>query len=200
MNAKKLIVLTVAFGLFAISSANVHAQMHRQAGFAPQASTSRSFAGTRTGNWNGGNWGGNWHHHHHDNNTIFISSFGFPFFGFGYPYGYGYGYAATIPTVATTPPLTTAVATTVAAITVAAATTTADITVAAIMEHAVILVPVTVAIPMVPATATNQAWRACSNNSLALVTIEAPSMELWGLALATPCVPTSTIMAQGPMG
>ena len=108
--------------------------------------------------------------------------------------------AATIPTVGTTPPLTTGVAITAGAITVAAATTTADITVAAIMEHAVILVPVTVAIPMVPATATNQAWRACSNNSLALVTIEAPSMELWGLALATPCVPTSTIMAQGPMG
>ena len=104
-----------------------------------------------------------------------------------------------IPTVAT-PTLTTGVA-----ITVAASTTTADITatvitVAAIMEHAVILVPVTVAIPMVPATATNQAWRVCSNNSLALVTIEAPSMELWGLALATPCVPTSTIMAPGPMG
>ena len=127
MNAKKLVVLTVAFGLFAISSANVHAQMHRQAGFAPQASTSRSFAGTRTGNWNGGNWGGNWHHHHHDNNTIFISSFGFPFFGFGYPY-MDTDTAATIPTVATTPPLTTAVATTVGAITVAAATTTADIT------------------------------------------------------------------------
>ena len=35
---------------------------------------------------------------------------------------------------------------------------------------------------------------------LALVTIEAPSMELWDLAPATPCVPTSTIMAQGPMG
>ncbi len=50
MNAKKLVVLTVALGLFAISSANVHAQMHRQAGFAPQASTSRSFAGPRTGN------------------------------------------------------------------------------------------------------------------------------------------------------
>ena len=108
MNAKKLVVLTVAFGLFAISSANVHAQMHRQAGFAPRASTSHSFVrpGTGTfgsrnwngnwngrnwnGNWNGGNWGGNWHHHHdHDNSFIFIS--GFPFFGFGYPYGYGYG-------------------------------------------------------------------------------------------------------------
>ena len=105
----------------------------------------------------------------------------------------------------TLPTATLTVAITAGAITVAAATTTADITatvitVAAIMEHAVILVPVTVAIPMVPATATNQAWRACSNNSLALVTIEAPSMELWGLALATPCVPTSTIMAQGPMG
>ena len=90
MNTKKLIVLTVALGLFAISSANVHAQMHRNAGFAPRASTSHSFAGRS--NWRGGNWGGNWHHHHHDNSTIFISSFGFPFFGFGYPYGYGYGY------------------------------------------------------------------------------------------------------------
>ena len=99
MNAKKLVVLTVAFGLFAISSANVHAQMHRQAGFAPQASTSRSFAGTRTGNWSGGNWGGNWHHHHHDNfnNTVFIGSFGFPFFGFGYPFGYPYGYGYGYP-------------------------------------------------------------------------------------------------------
>ena len=195
MNAKKLVVLTVAFGLFAISSANVHAQMHRQAGFAPQASTSRSFAGTRTGNWNGGNWGGNWHHHHHDNNTIFISSFGFPFFGFGYPYIWiRIRRLLSLRWLLPLPLLRRWLST------VAAATTTADITVAAIMEHAVILVPVTVAIPMVPATATNQAWRACSNNSLALVTIEAPSMELWGLALATPCVPTSTIMAQGPMG
>ena len=92
MNAKKLVVLTVAFGLFAISSANVHAQMHRQAGFAPRASTSRSFVRPTTGTWGGRNWNGNWHHHHHDNSTVFISGFGFPFFGFGYPYGYGYGY------------------------------------------------------------------------------------------------------------
>ena len=58
--------------------------------------------------WSGGNWNGNWHHHHHDNfnNTIFISSFGFPFFGFGYPYGIPTDTAATIPTVATTAPLT----------------------------------------------------------------------------------------------
>jgi hypothetical protein len=93
MNTKKLVVLTVALGLFAISTANVHAQNHRNAGFASRASTSHSFAGTRTGNWSGGNWGGNWrhHHHHNDNSTIFIGSFGFPFFGFGYPYGYGYG-------------------------------------------------------------------------------------------------------------
>jgi hypothetical protein len=99
MNTKKLVVLTVAFGLFAISSANVNAQMHRHAGVAPRASTSHSFGRPGTGtfggrNWNGRNWnGGNWrhHHHHHDNSTIFISSFGFPFFGFGYPYGSGYG-------------------------------------------------------------------------------------------------------------
>ena len=98
MNTKRLVILTVALGLFAISSANVNAQMHRQAGFAPQASTSRSFVRPTTGTWGGRNWNGNWHHHHHDNfnNTVFISSFGFPSFGFGYPigypYGYGYGY------------------------------------------------------------------------------------------------------------
>jgi putative peptidoglycan binding protein len=89
MNAKKLVVFTVALGLFAISSANVHAQMHRNTGFVSHASPSHSFV--RTSNWGGGNWGGNWHHHdHHDNSFIFIS--GFPFFGFGYPFGYPYGY------------------------------------------------------------------------------------------------------------
>jgi hypothetical protein len=97
MNAKKLVVLAVALGLFAIASANAHAQMHRNAGFVSSASTSRSFVrpGTGTfggrnwnGNWHGGNWGGNWHHHHHhDNSFVFVG--GFPFFGFGYPYGYG---------------------------------------------------------------------------------------------------------------
>jgi hypothetical protein len=94
MNAKKLVVLTVALGLFAISTANVHAQMHRNAGFAPRASTSHSFVRPGTGTWRGGNWNGDWHHHHHhnDNTAIFIGGFGFPFFGFGYPYGYGYGY------------------------------------------------------------------------------------------------------------
>ena len=96
MNAKKLVVLTVAFGLFAISSANVHAQMHGHAGFVSSAGSSHSFArpgmGTfHGGNWGGGNWGGNWHHHHdHDNSFIFIG--GFPFFGFGYPFGYPYGF------------------------------------------------------------------------------------------------------------
>jgi hypothetical protein len=42
--------------------------------------------------WNGGNWGGNWHHHHdHDdfNNFVFIG--GFPFWGWGWGYPY-YGY------------------------------------------------------------------------------------------------------------
>ena len=91
MNAKKLVILAVALGLFAISTANVQAQTHRNAGFAPRAGTSHSFAGTRTGNWGSGNWNGNWHHHHNGGSTVFIGGFGFPFFGFGYPYGYGYG-------------------------------------------------------------------------------------------------------------
>jgi hypothetical protein len=91
MNAKKLVVLSVALGLFAISTANVHAQMHRSAGFAGRPSTSHSFVRPGTGTFNGRNWNGDWHHHHHDHSTIFIGSFGFPFFGFGYPYGYGYG-------------------------------------------------------------------------------------------------------------
>ena len=99
MNAKKLVVLTVAFGLFAISSANVHAQMHGHAGFAPGGMTSHSFArpgmGTfHSGNWggHGGNWGGDWHHHHHDNDFIFIGGFPFWGWGWGYPWGYPYGY------------------------------------------------------------------------------------------------------------
>ncbi len=49
------------------------------------------------GHWNGGNWGGNWHHHHdHFNDFVFVGGFGFPFFGYPYGYGYypyGYGYA-----------------------------------------------------------------------------------------------------------
>jgi hypothetical protein len=92
MNAKTLIVLTVALALFVISSGNVNAQTHRNTGFTPQASTSHSFVRPGTGTFRGGNWNGDWHHHHHDNTTIFIGGFGFPFFGFGYPYGYGYGY------------------------------------------------------------------------------------------------------------
>jgi hypothetical protein len=97
MNAKKLVVLAVALGLFAISSATVHAQMHRNAGFVSHASTSHSFVRPGTGTWGGGNWhGGDWHHHH-GNNTIFIGSFGFPFFGFGYPFGYPYGYGYGYP-------------------------------------------------------------------------------------------------------
>src|SRR5437868_2135608 len=90
MNAKKLVVLKVMLGLFAISSANVDAQMHRNSGFVSPASTSHSFVRPGTGTFHGGNWGGDWHHHHHDNSFIFIS--GFPFFGFGYPFGYPYGY------------------------------------------------------------------------------------------------------------
>jgi hypothetical protein len=91
MNAKKLVVLTVALGLFLISSANVYAQRHGNGGFAPGAGTSRSFV--RSGNWSGGNWnGGNWHHHNHcGGSNVFIGGFGFPFWGYGYPY-YGYGY------------------------------------------------------------------------------------------------------------
>jgi hypothetical protein len=89
MNTKKLLVLALALGLFAISTANVHAQMHRNAGFVSRPSTSHSFVRPGTGAFSGRNWNGDWHHHHHDNSSIFISSFGFPFFGFGYPYGYG---------------------------------------------------------------------------------------------------------------
>jgi len=54
--------------------------------------------GPSNGHWNGGHWGGDWHHHdHHDhhghNDVVFIGGFGFPFWGWGwgYPYGY-YGY------------------------------------------------------------------------------------------------------------
>jgi hypothetical protein len=88
MNAKKLVVLTVALGLFVLSSTNLYAQRHGHGGF---AGTSNSFA--RSGNWGGGNWnGGNWHHHNHcGGGSVFIGSFGFPFWGYGYPY-YGYGY------------------------------------------------------------------------------------------------------------
>ncbi|PYK81399.1 MAG: hypothetical protein DME38_00090 [Verrucomicrobia bacterium] len=95
MNAKKLVVLTVALGLLAISSATVHAQMHTNAGFVSHANASHSFARPGTGTFHGGNWGGDWHHHHHDNSFIFIG--GFPFFGFGYPFGYPYGYAGYYP-------------------------------------------------------------------------------------------------------
>jgi putative peptidoglycan binding protein len=102
MNAKKLVVLAIALGLFAISSATVHAQMHANAGFVSHAGTSHSFVRPGTGTWGGGNWhGGNWnggdwhHHHHHDNSFIFIG--GFPFFGFGYPFGYPYGYGYGYP-------------------------------------------------------------------------------------------------------
>jgi hypothetical protein len=100
MNAKKLVVLTVALGLFAISSANVNAQTHRSSGFVPSANTSRSFARPGTGTFHGGNWnGGDWHHHNHDHTSIFIGGFGFPFFGypFGYGYGYPYGYGGYYP-------------------------------------------------------------------------------------------------------
>jgi len=95
MNAKKLVVLAVAFGLFAISSATVHAQMHTNAGVLSHAATSHSFGGPGTGTFHGGNWGGDWHHHHHDNSFIFVG--GFPFFGFGYPFGYPYGYGYGYP-------------------------------------------------------------------------------------------------------
>jgi len=96
MNAKKLVVLAVAVGLFAISSASVQAQMHRNAGFVSHASTSHSFVRPGMGTFHGGNWGGgDWHHHHHDNSFIFIG--GLPFFGFGYPFGYPYGYGYGYP-------------------------------------------------------------------------------------------------------
>ena len=99
MNTKKLVVLIVASGLFAISSANVHAQMHGHAGIGPGAGPSHSFVGPSTGTWHGGNWGGNWHHHC-GSSTVFIGGFGFPFWGwgYGYPYyGYGYPYGGYYP-------------------------------------------------------------------------------------------------------
>lgn len=94
MNAKKLVVLAIGSGLFAISSPAVHAQMHGHGGF---AGSSHSFARPVTGTFhNGGNWNGNWHHHGCGGSTVFIGGFGFPFWGWGYPigypYGYGYGY------------------------------------------------------------------------------------------------------------
>ena len=103
--------------------------------------------------------------------------------------------AGTTPTVAITPTLlTTGVATTVADI-IAAVTPAGVIT-----AQAAILVRLTLPTPTVQATATNQAWRAYSGNSLEPVIIEDPSMELWDLAPATLCVPTSTIMVLAPMG
>jgi hypothetical protein len=99
MNAKKLVVLAVATGLLAISSANVYAQRHGQAGVAPSAGppvarTGNWSGGNWGGNWHGGNWGGNWHHHNNcGGSTVFIGGFGFPFWGYGVPfYGYGYPY------------------------------------------------------------------------------------------------------------
>ena len=103
--------------------------------------------------------------------------------------------ADTTPTVAITPTLlTTGVATTVADI--MAAVTPAGV----IMAQAAILVRLTLPTPTVQATATNQAWRAYSGNSLEPVIIGDPSMESWDLAPATLCVPTSTIMVLAPMG
>lgn len=76
MKAKLLVVLTIASGVLAISSANVYAQGHGHGG---------------GGNWNGGNWhGGNWHGC--GGSSVFIGGFGFPFWGWGYPIGYPYGY------------------------------------------------------------------------------------------------------------
>jgi hypothetical protein len=94
MNPKKLVVLIVALGLFAISSVTARAQMHTNSGFVSRASTSHSFVRPGMGTFHGGNWGGDWHHHH-DNSFIFIG--GFPFFGFGYPFGYPYGYGYGYP-------------------------------------------------------------------------------------------------------
>ena len=93
--------------------------------------------------------------------------------------------AATTRTVVT-PTLTTGVGTTATVTTVA-----------------VITVPLgqfTLATPTVQALALNRAWCACSSDWREPGIIEDPSMESWGLAPATPFVPTSTIMAQGPIG
>ena len=159
MNAKKLVVLAVALGLFAISSATVHAQMHTNAGFVSHGGPSHSFVRPGTGtfagqHWNG-NWNGDWHHHHHDNSFIFIG--GFPFFGYGYPFGYPYGYGYGYPYGGYYPPpyygggyyglVTTAV----------------DITVTVTMA-AVPMVRFTLATPTVQAMDPNRVWCACSSN------------------------------------
>jgi hypothetical protein len=56
---------------------------------------------TRSGgqHWNGGNWGGNWHHHHdHFSDVTFIGGFGgFPFWGYPWGWGYPYGYYGSYP-------------------------------------------------------------------------------------------------------
>src|SRR5689334_12369020 len=101
-----------------------------------------------------------------------------------------------IPTAATTLPLTMAVAT-MGLVTTGLVTTAVDIT--ETVMAAVLMVRFTPAMPTGQALAPNRAWCACSRVSPEPVTIEDPSMELWDLAPATPCVPTSMTMAQATM-
>jgi len=98
--------------------------------------------------------------------------------------------ADTTPTVAITPTL----------LTTGVATTVAVIMAGVITAQAAILVRFTLTTPTVQATAIDQAWRAYSGNSLEPVIIGVRSTESWGLAPATLCVPTSTIMVLAPMG
>ena len=98
--------------------------------------------------------------------------------------------ADTTPTVAITPTL----------LTTGVATTVAVIMAGVITAQAAILVRFTLTTPTVQATAIDQAWRAYSGNSLEPVIIGVRSTESWGLAHATLCVPTSTIMVLAPMG
>lgn len=97
-----------------------------------------------------------------------------------------------IPTAAITLPLTMAVAT------MGLVTTAVDITATVIMA-AVLMAGSTPATPTGQALAPNRAWCACSSASPEPVTIGDPSMELWDLAPAMPCVPTSMTMAQATM-
>src|SRR5438045_9647947 len=95
MNSKKFVILVVGSGLVAISTANVQAQMHRNAGFASHATTSHSFARSGGGTFYGHNWGGgDWHHHHHggSGSTIFIGCLAFLYIILCYSLGFFFHY------------------------------------------------------------------------------------------------------------
>lgn len=109
MNMNKSILLgSVAAGMFAISTANVHAQVHRSGGFAPRASSSHGMVapnnvtrGMPPGSRNfDGRRFNDFRFRDHDfddrfrfrNVFVFNGGFGFPFWGWGGPWGWGYPY------------------------------------------------------------------------------------------------------------